>query len=139
MAIKTILFPTDGSAFSQKAGTFAIDLARQTSAKIIALHVIGVNQTKLLDSSNVEKVKANQAEICFKAFEQEAKSQGVRYKTKMLLSRDIKKAIIEEIDVENPDIIIMGSHGLTGLRKILLGSITEQVLEKSLVPILIVR
>lgn len=86
-----------------------------------------------------EKAKAKQSEICFKDFEEEAKSAKISFKTKMLISRNLHQTIIDEIEVQNPDIVVMGSHGLTGLKKLLLGSVSSDVLKKSTVPVLIVK
>lgn len=57
----------------------------------------------------------------------------------MLISRNVYRIIIDEIEIQNPDIVVMGSHGLTGLKKLLLGSVSAEVLKKSTVPVLIVK
>ena len=57
----------------------------------------------------------------------------------MLISRSITQTIIDEIELLSPDIVVMGSHGLTGIKRLLLGSVTEAVLKKSTVPILVVK
>ena len=57
----------------------------------------------------------------------------------MLASRDIVETIVGEIDVQNPDIVVMGSHGLTAIKSLLMGSVTSGVLRKSTTPVLVVK
>jgi nucleotide-binding universal stress UspA family protein len=139
MAINKILVATDGSAFSRRAASFAIEIAKAANAEVIAVHIIEIRQPKMLEASSIGKAKAKQVEICFNDFETEAKNAGVQHKTKMLVSRSTPQTIIDEIEFQNPDIVVMGSHGLTGLKKLLLGSVSAEVLKKSTVPVLIVK
>ena len=139
MAISKILVATDGSAFSRRAASFGIEIAKASNAEVIAVHVIEIKQPKMLEASSIEKAKAKQVETCFKDFEAEARNAGVHFKTKMLVSRSTLQTIVDEIEVQNPDIVVMGSHGLTGLKKLLLGSVSAEVLKKSTVPVLIVK
>lgn len=139
MTIKKILVPTDGSAFSRRAAKFAIEVAKPLYAEVIGLHVMEIKRPKLLEAASLEKSKAKQVEICIKDFEEEAKSAGVKYQTKILISRSVHQTIIDEIEVLNPEIVVMGSHGLTGLKKLLLGSVSAEVLKKSTAPVLIVK
>lgn len=92
-----------------------------------------------LKAKNIERIKARQSEICFKDFEDDVKSAGVKFQTKMLISRNVYRTIIDEIEIQNPDIVVMGSHGLTWLKKLLLGSVSAEVLKKSTAPVLIVK
>ena len=139
MPISKILVPTDGSAFSRRAAKMALEIAKASGASVTALHVIEVKPPRLLEAASIEKVKAKQAEACFKDFEEEARSAGVEFETKMLVSRNVPRTILDEADAQNSDIIVMGSHGLTGLKKLLLGSITESILKKSAAPVLVVK
>jgi len=82
-------------------------------------------------SENVKKLK--------NVLEAGAKSAEVQFKTKMLVSRSTPQTIIDEIEVQNPYIVVMGPHGLTGLKKLLLGSVSTKVLKKSTVLVLIVK
>jgi nucleotide-binding universal stress UspA family protein len=139
MPIKKILVPTDGSVFSHRAAKLGIDIKKAANALVTLFHVIEVKAPQLLEAANIEKVKAKQAEICFKDFEEESKSAGIKFETKMLISRNTPQAIIDEIEVQSPDIVIMGSRGLTGLKKLVLGSVTTEVLKKSIAPVLVVK
>ncbi|MBI2579246.1 MAG: universal stress protein [Candidatus Aenigmarchaeota archaeon] len=137
--ITKILVPTDGSVFSRKASKLAIDIAKAAGAEVVAVHVIEVKPPKLLEGADIEKLKSKQADVCFRDFEEEAKKSGVAFDSRMLVSRSVSKTIIEYIDAESPDIVVMGSKGLTGLKKIMMGSVTTAVLEKTAVPLLVVK
>ncbi len=105
MVINKILLPTDGSAFSQSPTDLAIEIAKATNSIIIAIHVIEVGTTQLLETKNIEKLKARRAETCFKDFEEMAKSSGVSYQTKMLVSRSVKQTIMEGVEAESPTLL----------------------------------
>lgn len=137
--IRKILLPTDGSAFSESASKYAIFLAKKCGASLTALHVISVEPPKKLGTESIEKEKTKQAELCFRSIEERAKAEGVELKTKILVSRSIGDTILEEADEGNYDIIIMGSHGISGFKKFLLGSVSEAVVRKAALPVLIVH
>lgn len=137
--IRRILVPTDGSVFSRKATGLAVEIAKAAGAEVVAVHVIEIKPPKLLEGADIEKLKAKQAEVCFRDFEEDAKKAGVVFDSRMLVSRSVTKTLIEYIGAENPDIVVMGSKGLTGLKKIVMGSVTTAVLEKTTVPLLVVK
>jgi len=134
-----MLLPVDGSSFSERAGEHGIYLAKKLEAELIAVHVIKVGTTKKLESENIEKVKLKQANICFSSLKDKAAQASVEIETKIIVSRNIANAVLEEAKDGDYDLIVMGSHGLSGLKKLVLGSITEEILKKSTMPVLIVR
>ncbi len=137
--IRRILLPTDGSAFSESASKYAVFLAKKCGALLTLLHVISVQPPKKLGAESVEKEKAKQTEVCFKSVEERARAEGVELRTKILVARSISGAILEEAEEGNYDIIIMGSHGITGFKKLLLGSVSEAVVRRAALPVLIVH
>lgn len=137
--IKRILLPTDGSAFSESASKYAVFLAKKLGCSLTALHVISVQPPKKLGTESVEREKAKQTELCFRSVEERAKAEGAELKTKILVARSISDTILEEADEGSYDIIIMGSHGITGFRKFLLGSVSEAVVRRATCPVLIIH
>lgn len=137
--IKKILLPFDGSSFSEKAGEYAIYLAKSLGAQLVAVHVIKVGATEKLEGESIEKVKLKQAEICFSSIKSKAEKELIEMETKILVSRTIADAILEEAKDGEYDLIIMGSHGLSGFRKLILGSVTEEVIKKSTIHVLIAK
>ena len=66
-------------------------------------------------------------------------SQGVEAKTKIVEGQEIYKEIVNAATEVNADLLVMGSHGRTGFKKLVLGSVAQKVLGEIYIPVLIVR
>ena len=148
IAIKTILLATDGSEGSSKAMTYAMSLARQYGGRVVALHVIdqrwdeqtraafveiGPELMQKLHSGNAQEARRILQEVA----DAGAKS-GVPVETRM--ATGIPFEDIVRIGKELPaDLIIMGTHGRTGVSHLLLGSVAEKVIRRAHCPVLTVR
>lgn len=110
--------------------------AGKSGASLTALHVISVEPPKKLGTESIEREKAKQAELCFRSIEERGNAEGVELKTKILVSWSISDTILEE---GGYDIIIMGSHSISGFKKFLLGSVSEAVVRKAALPVLIIH
>jgi len=145
-APKKILVPTDFSEYSDAALKYAIDVARQRGAKIYLLHVIGLIQTCAVDYcfdqptlDALEKKSASTAEDMMKKQLElfpEAKSVDI--------TTDVRKGvpyeeILNEQKAKDIDLIVMSSHGKTGLLGHVLGSGAEKVMKKAACPVLLIR
>lgn len=120
-SIDNILVPTDGSPSAEAAANHAIDIATTTGATIHALHV-GED-----DDSPAKAV----AELATK--------RGVEDVVTVVRDGKPHLEIAGYISEEDCDIVVMGTHGLTGLRRYLIGSVTERTLRFSTVPVVAVR
>ena len=136
--ITKILLPIDGSPFSERAGEHAIYLAKNLKTQLTAIYVLKVGATKKLDSE-IESIKMKQANLCFSPLKNKATNESVEMETKILVSRSVVKTILEEAKDGNYDLIVISPHGLSDLKKLILGSITEEVLKKSTIPVLVTR
>ena len=144
--LENLLVPTDGSGPAQKAGYKAINLAKVFSAKLNLLSVVEVepisfesevphlmetlerfieSQRKALASAQEALIKRCELEgvSCFSSIE-----DGVPHE--IIIDFSAKKSI---------DLIVMGSYGKSGIKKFLLGSVTEKVVGLSEVPVLVVK
>lgn len=137
--IEKILVPTDGSAFSERAFDYAIHIAKLSGAHILALHVIYVPPPKPLDPTGISRRMVRQGEICLESLKKKGKDAGLDINTKLTLSRSVSEAILKEASDGEFDLIVMGSHGLTGFRKFVLGSVSEAVVRRSVCPVLVVK
>ncbi len=137
--ISRILLATDGSAFSELAGEYAIYLAEKLGARLTALHVLKIEPPKRLSPEEVDEEKARAAKIIFHHLEKTAAERGVKLETKVLISRDVSEAIVEEAKLGRYELLVMGSLGKTGLKKLLMGSVSEQVVKHAPCPVLVVR
>lgn len=141
--IKTILCPIDYSVYSEKALEYAIEFASKYQAKLYLIHVLDIriydmNDPDLYNVSVVEKDTID--------------------KLKERLLRCIREDVKEKISVEAvviqgvpfseiiraakeymADLIVLGTHGRTGLSQAIMGSVAERVVRKSPCPVLTIR
>jgi nucleotide-binding universal stress UspA family protein len=143
---KQILCPVDGSSTSDCGMVEAIQLAKDQKAKIRFLHVVD-NYFPIMDATGdlnfidlTEILRENGKKILKKA-EAAASKAGVTANSKMVESTraQIHKYIIDQINECNADLIVMGTHGLRGFERLVMGSDAETVVRTSPVPVLLVR
>lgn len=140
---KRILVPTDGSRGVEKAMNCAIAIALAFDAKVYLLFVVEP-PTLLFEYANVAEktiIEAMQQEgqrVLEKAAEVIRKS-GVAEVETVLRTGTPAKAILDFVDEAKIDLIVMGTHGRRGLDRVLLGSVTEEVVRLSRIPVMTVR
>ena len=145
---KRILVATDGSTLSKKAVTSAIELAALADAELVALKVIprypqsyfeGGLALQAAEVSRVEKQWADDGQAIVDAVKTSALEQGVKTKAITVKSDFVSDAVIAAAKKHKCDLIVMASHGRRGIKRLLLGSETQQVLTHSHVPVLVLR
>jgi nucleotide-binding universal stress UspA family protein len=143
-----ILVATDGSALSKKAVASAIQLASTCGAELIALKVVprypqayfeGSIPLSAEEVSRVEKQWTEAAQAQLATVEKSAKAKSVLIKSLVIKSDVVSDAIIAAAKKQHADLIVMASHGRKGIKRLLLGSETQQVLTHSHVPVLVLR
>jgi nucleotide-binding universal stress UspA family protein len=144
MDYSTVLIATDGSKCSMNAVKSGIDLAKVLSANVILLHVMDMHsiiESIAVKSGHTSSIKNVEAIIEEKADEvlNETLIQYRYDKITKLTMEGIPKDVINSIAQEHKvDLIIMGTHGRTGLKRLLMGSVAEHVLRYSKIPVMIV-
>jgi len=127
-----IMFPTDGSEYAARSEDFVIEIAKKFGSTVVAVYII---DDKLI--------------YPFEVLEDEGKS---------ILNKVTERGQVEDVKVEevlivgspthdmakivkktNSDIVIIGTHGKTGLEKLILGSVAESALKTVKVPVLLVK
>ena len=145
---KKILVATDGSALSKKAVSSAIALAQLSGAELVALKVVprypqsyfeGGLALPANDIAKVEEQWAQHGKQVVDAVAKSATAKGVTVKAVTAKSDVISDAIIAAAKKHKCDLIVMASHGRKGIKRLLLGSETQQVLTHSHVPVLVLR
>ena len=145
--IRSILLPVDGSEFCKRSYKLAVEIARKYSAKITIVHVR--RRSVQRDSNYGFYQGANVAAIRDVAGSKDAvkilkkargyfSMQGVHVETK-LIEGEPAQAIIEYAQKGSYDAIIMCTHGMGGLKRFTMGSITSDVVINANVPVLVVR
>ncbi len=137
ISLDNILFLTDFSEPSEQALPFAISIARAHGAQLQALHVL--LPTPALYTTPDLTVAAIEAEEEYAQAEMqriESCLAGLPHKTAIDRGTSLWLSVEQAIKDDHTDLIVMGTHGRTGARKLLLGSVTEEVFRRSLVPVL---
>ncbi len=136
--IERILLATDGSAFSAEAADYAIHLADKCGAHITAVHVISVRSPTPLAIENADTKDVATARTCLNEVARRGDAK-TKVETEILLSRTIPDAILEEAETGGYDVIVIGSRGVSGIRSMLLGSVSKAVVQKAACPVMVVR
>jgi nucleotide-binding universal stress UspA family protein len=141
--VKNILVPYDGSESSKRALEFALDLANlyHASISIVSCLLIHPHVDPVMSAAYVETMKMQKDAIrdTLSELEPKLKQTGVAYKTDVLESVSIIDVILSYSEKHGIDFIVMGSRGLGGFKKMLLGSVASGVSQHSKCPVLIVK
>ncbi len=142
-----ILIPTDGSELAQRAVIHGLSLAKSVGASVTVLtveasfNVYDVPSSKVHQMSgafaeHAEHAKAHAAKI-LSAVAEAAKAAGVPCDTVQIVQDHPYEAIIATAKDKGCDLIVMASHGRTGIAAIVLGSVTTKVLTHTSIPVLV--
>lgn len=134
-----ILLPTDGSEGTNRAVRQAIGLAAETGAELHVLFV--VEDMPYAPEMMDDQVEMRLREIGQEAVEnirERADEAGVDVES-VVEDGTPHQTILNYADSEDADLIVMGTHGRSGLDRYLLGSVTERIVRSSEVPVLTVR
>ena len=143
-----ILVATDGSDLSRKAVDHAISLAATCGAELIAIKVVphyprsyfeGSVPLSADEVSRIEKHWAEDGEGVVEAVKCAGAAKGVKVTALVVKSDLVSDALIEAAKKHGADLIVMASHGRKGVKRLLLGSETQQVLTHSETPVLVLR
>jgi nucleotide-binding universal stress UspA family protein len=135
---KTIVLATDGSRYSAAAAERAIAFARAYGGVLKVVSVVDVPTEFYAEApaaveDMVRKAKAYVADV-----KKQAEAAGVRAET-FVGEAEAFQAITNLAQEQKADMIVLGSHGRTGLRRLLMGSVTEKVIGYAPCPVLVVK
>jgi len=135
---KCIFLNTDGSKYSEAATESAINFAKSYGGELMVLSVVEVTEEFLARAPGMVEDMVKKA----KGFVEDVKKKadGSNIKTTSFVREGEAYRVITNLARENKaDIIVMGSHGRTGLRRLLMGSVTAKVIGHSPCPVLVVK
>lgn len=134
-----ILVPTDGSTGSAHVALQALDLANQYGATVYALHVVDTNVRSLLTETGgrTEELKIR-GERAVEMVEQMGENHNVNVVTKLREGPPAETILqfAEEMDVR---LIVAGTHGRTGVKRHVVGSVAERLVRQARCPVMTVR
>ncbi len=136
--IEIILLATDGSAASEPASEHAIDLATQMNARLLVVSVLGSGSRP--SEASGEAVPDSRDSLTTKAqmIVQHARAAGADA-TFLVWEGDAGEGIVAAADSENADLIVVGSHGRSGVSRFLIGSVSDYVVRHAHCPVMVVR
>jgi len=144
MQVKTILFPTDFSNGARAAMDHVVSLARDYNAKLILLYVIqdiNIAEWYIPSSLSVTELVEDMKKSAWTEMDKWSAEISLKVKDveKMIVRGVPFVEIIETAKAKNIDLIVIGTHGRTGIDHMLFGSTAEKVVRKAPCPVLTVR
>jgi nucleotide-binding universal stress UspA family protein len=147
--ISKMLVPTDGSKTALKSIEYAVELAKQTGATLTLIHVIDnsfyvaqlisavESPTHLTEP--VEDYMRQVADACLAEGENLCEKKGIQVK-KVVRSGHPVEEIVKEAEESKADLIVIGCHGISAIKAVVLGSVTFGIIHKDTkIPVLVVK
>ncbi|HET7284018.1 MAG TPA: universal stress protein [Nitrososphaeraceae archaeon] len=150
-----ILVAIDGSDHSMKAAEYAIDIARDNKAQLIALTVLDISKIAYAASAfiaspiyGLDKLERNRKESqewldkVGKLASQKSNDNNnndIQFKSQIEESMSVAGTIVDYAENQNIDLIVVGSRGRSGFKKLLLGSVASGVVTYTHCPVMVVK
>jgi nucleotide-binding universal stress UspA family protein len=126
ITFEKILIATDGSIFSELASREAISIAKRTKSSLIALSVAKKDENLPVAKASVDMVK------------KVAEKEGIKIEA-LTLKGEPHEVIVGTAEKKKAGFIVVGSHGRSGIERLLMGSVTERLIGHAGCPVLVVR
>ena len=145
MAYQNILVPVDGSETSYAAVAHAAELAKAFGGKITVVQVLALDPyiaAEYISATQTNDLIERARTSVLKTLEEAAakfSDMGIPVEAKLLEGQVVHREIIREAETSKADLIVIGSHGRTGLKRLFLGSVAQSVLGEAHIPVLVVR
>lgn len=142
---KHLLLPADGSDNAQRAIEKALAIAQAFQSRVTAIYVVdpyaftGVGTDFAYGQAEYLSAAAAEAKAALQQASDVFAAAGVPVDTALVEAHAVHKGILAKAKEVGADLIVMGSHGKRGLEKLVLGSVTSQVLSHAHLPVLVVR
>lgn len=127
-----IMLPTDGSKFAARSEDFAMEIAKKFKSTVVAVYII---DDKLIYPFEVLE---DEGKTILENVRKRAEKEEVAFEEVLIVgspTHDMEKIVKKT----NTDLVVIGTHGKTGLEKLILGSVAESALKTVKVPILLVK
>lgn len=133
--LNKILAPTDFSDLSAKGVRYACQLAKDTAAEIIVFNVDVLDESNRIDMRELDQHKKRLDDFVTEKIGGLAAGLKLR---KVVDAGQAFRCIVACAEKENADLIVMSSHGRSGLSRMLIGSVTDKILRGAPCPVLVV-
>ena len=143
MVFQNILVPYDGTNFSNRAFRKALEIAKKDNSKIIIFTMIEGEYSAIMGYSKINpqviKKQENAAKKYIYKLEHIGKNLNVPISVNIKQGTSIVKEIIDVANSKKSDLIVLGSHGRTGLNKLILGSVANGVVQQAKCSVMVVK
>lgn len=139
MKLEKILVPLDGSPLAEAALATAVDMARASGAPLLLLRAAQAHTLPGADPTEAEVRVVREAETYLDEIEERLATTGVRNVETAVWYGPAALAIVEAARFHQVSMIVMTTHGRTGLGRLIMGSVAESVLHGTTTPILLLR
>jgi nucleotide-binding universal stress UspA family protein len=133
--IKKILAPTDFSELSAKGVRYACQLAKEVGAELVIINIVTLDESNLVNKREMEQHRQLLDE--FLAVKVAAVGSDITIR-KVVEPGQPYSTIVHWAEKEGIDLIVISSHGRSGLSRMVMGSVTAEILKKSPCPVLVV-
>ncbi|MEP6575927.1 MAG: universal stress protein [Nitrososphaerota archaeon] len=137
-----VLVAVDGSEYSMNAAEYAISITKEYGSQLIALHVITSDVSTIAStfSPQMDEIKKNAQEYFDKIRRRGDEAKwDIPLRTELIASSSVVGGIIDFAEKENIDLIVVGTRGRSGLKKLLLGSVASGIVNYAHCPVMIVK
>ena len=142
---KKIVVPLDGSGWARRAVPHAVDIARANSSEVILLHVFRapasdyISEITLAGQDEQIQQMREQMKQYLIGLRSELREESLKVRTQLIEGPGVANAICDYVNEESVDLIVMSTHGRTGLARFFMGSIANQVMQCAHVPVLLIK
>ena len=142
---KKIVVPTDGSAWSERPIPYAVDFARISGGELTLLHIFTPPMHEFVDSLAIagEYELANRIREEIKThllgLRDEIRAEGITCQTEIIDGVGVAGHICDFVQERDIDLVVMSTHGHSGLVRFLFGSVAHKVMHDLKVPVLVIR
>lgn len=139
--MKRILVALDGSQNSFRGLAKAIEIAKQDQSKIIGLNILELPQSYFVTrpKTQMKAVLAKTSKNILEDAKRKCTKAGVDYESKIIPGGDIGYDIVNYSKKHKIHTIVIGARGLNPLKEMVLGSVSNYVMHKSKIPVLVVK
>ncbi len=145
MSFEHILVPVDGSETSYAAVDKAVEIAKAFNSKVTVVQVLALDPyiaAEYITAAQTNDLVERARTAILKTLD-EAKAKfaaaGINAETQLLEGQVIYSEIVKAAEPLNTDLIVIGSHGRTGFKKLFLGSVAQSILGQANVPVMVIR
>lgn len=142
---KKIVVPLDGSGWAKRAVPHAVDIARSNNAELILLHVFKPPAAEYADQlalsgqeSQIDQFREQMKQYLI-GIRTELRDENVNVRVQWMEGAGVANLICDYVNEEDIDLVVMSTHGRSGIAQLLFGSITDKVIHGVKVPVLLVH